>query len=48
MMNCQLLSKGGCFVPTGEIMVQILIPGGSEQLFGYCAFSKMDRRWAAW
>jgi D-aspartate ligase len=28
------------FVPVGELMIQDLIPGGSEQQFGYCAFFK--------
>ena len=32
--------KAAVFVPPGEIMIQDLIPGGSEQLFGYCAFFK--------
>jgi D-aspartate ligase len=28
------------FVPAGEMMIQDMIPGGSEQQFGYCAFFK--------
>jgi len=32
--------KAATFVPPGETMIQDLIPGGSEQLFGYCAFFK--------
>jgi predicted ATP-grasp superfamily ATP-dependent carboligase len=32
--------KAASFVPPGETMIQDLIPGGSEQLFGYCAFFK--------
>jgi len=31
------------FVPAGELMVQDLIPGGSEQQFGYAAFFKNGR-----
>jgi predicted ATP-grasp superfamily ATP-dependent carboligase len=31
------------FMPVGEIMIQDLIPGGSEQQFGYCAFFKEGR-----
>jgi D-aspartate ligase len=31
------------FVPAGELMIQDLIPGGSEQQFGYCAFFKAGR-----
>jgi D-aspartate ligase len=30
-------------LPPGEIMIQDLIPGGSQQLFGYCAFFKEGR-----
>jgi D-aspartate ligase len=30
-------------MPVGEIMIQDLIPGGSEQQFGYCAFFKQGR-----
>jgi D-aspartate ligase len=31
------------FVPAGEMMIQDMIPGGSEQQFGYCAFFKEGR-----
>jgi D-aspartate ligase len=30
-------------LPPGEIMIQDLVPGGSQQLFGYCAFFKERR-----
>lgn len=30
-------------VPLGEIMVQELIPGGSERMFGFCSFFKEGR-----
>jgi predicted ATP-grasp superfamily ATP-dependent carboligase len=33
-------AKAAALVPPGETMIQDLIPGGSEQLFGYCAFFK--------
>jgi predicted ATP-grasp superfamily ATP-dependent carboligase len=36
----KLFQQAATFVPPGEIMIQDLIPGGSEQLFGYCAFFK--------
>ena len=36
----RLFQKAAVFVPKGEIMIQDLIPGGSEQMFGYCAFFK--------
>jgi len=36
----KLFQKAAAFVPPGEIMIQDLIPGGSEQMFGYCAFFK--------
>jgi D-aspartate ligase len=36
----KLFQQAAAFVPPGEIMIQDLIPGGSEQLFGYCAFFK--------
>ena len=32
--------EAATFVPAGEMMIQDLIPGGSEQQFGYCAFFK--------
>src|SRR5205814_1776939 len=35
--------EGAGLVPTGELMIQDLIPGGSEQQFGYCAFFKEGR-----
>jgi predicted ATP-grasp superfamily ATP-dependent carboligase len=38
LMDCFQRAAG--FVPSGEIMIQDLIPGGSEQLFGCCAFFK--------
>lgn len=31
------------FVPRGELIIQELIPGGSQQLYGYCAFFKSGR-----
>ena len=31
------------FVPAGELMIQDLIPGGSGQQYGYCAFFKAGR-----
>ena len=36
----RLFQKAAAIVPPGEIMIQDLIPGGSEQLYGYCAFYK--------
>ena len=35
--------EAATFVPAGEMMIQDLIPGGSEQQFGYCAFFKEGR-----
>jgi D-aspartate ligase len=35
--------QAATFVPPEEIMIQELIPGGSENLFGYCAFFKEHR-----
>lgn len=35
--------EAATFVPAGEMMIQDLIPGGSEQQFGYCAFFKGGR-----
>jgi D-aspartate ligase len=35
-----LFQQAAAFVPPGEMMIQDLIPGGSEQLFGYCTFFK--------
>ena len=35
--------EAAAFVPAGELMIQDLIPGGSEQQFGYCAFFKEGR-----
>jgi D-aspartate ligase len=35
--------EAATFVPAGEMMIQDLIPGGSEQQFGYCAFFKAGR-----
>jgi predicted ATP-grasp superfamily ATP-dependent carboligase len=39
----ELFEKSQEFVPKGEIMIQELIPGGSEQLFGFCSFFKGGR-----
>jgi D-aspartate ligase len=36
----RLFQKAAAIVPPGETMIQDLIPGGSDQLFGYCAFFK--------
>ena len=36
----RLFEAAAALVPAGEIMVQDLIPGGSEKMFGYCAFFK--------
>lgn len=35
-----LFSRAQKLVPVGEMMVQELIPGGSEEIFGYCGFFK--------
>jgi len=35
--------EGAGFVPAGELMIQDLIPGGSERQFGYCALFKAGR-----
>ncbi|HZQ46682.1 MAG TPA: ATP-grasp domain-containing protein [Verrucomicrobiae bacterium] len=35
--------EAATFVPAGEMMIQDMIPGGSEQQFGYCAFFKQGR-----
>jgi D-aspartate ligase len=39
---CQF-QQAEAFVPKGELIIQELIPGGSQQLYGYCAFYKAGR-----
>ena len=37
---CARFLQASALVPPGEVVIQDLIPGGSEQLFGVCAFFK--------